>query len=206
MPLCQLQVCVPHMVACTLNVRRKRRTGRAAECVSNLAWLRPHFIAPCFNGHLAKRHRKSITGWNCEIYLKWLCASECVGVGRDGCHYIMKRIECHLKKKKETFRLLTFNNFIPNGAFWKIMRNNLFASCCLFIYSLRLKMFPLLTHSYLWSILSPVNIISKICMFLDCGWKTEKLEKSLGNTRWTCTHCTPYEKQSRSKSSRFHLK
>lgn len=165
MPLCQLQVCVPHMVACTLNVRRKRRTGQAAECVSNLAWLRPHFIAPCFNGHLAKRHRKSITGWNCEIYLKWLCASECVGVGRDGCHYIMKRIECHLKKKKETFRLLTFNNFIPNGAFWKIMRNNLFASCCLFIYSLRLKMFPLHTHSYLWSILSPVNIIQNLHVF-----------------------------------------
>lgn len=69
------------------------------------------------------------------------------------------------RKKKETFRLLTFNNFIPNGAFWKIMRNNLFASCCLFIYSLRLKMFPLHTHSYLWSILSPVNIIQNLHVF-----------------------------------------
>lgn len=45
------------------------------------------------------------------------------------------------------------------------MRNNLFASCCLFIYSLRLKMFPLHTHSYLWSILSPVNIIQNLHVF-----------------------------------------
>lgn len=115
------------------------------------------------------------------------------------------------EKRKETFRLLTFNNFIPNGAFWKIMRNNLFASCCLFIYSLRLKMFPLHTHSYLWSILSPVNIIQNLHVFglrvedRKAGEITRKHKVNM-YTLYTCTHCTPYEKQSRSKSSRFHLK